>query len=160
MTLPVPVIDEKALAGLGVRVKALEWHGPLAGDSLNRAECALGFYQVWTHHEANGTWFWALYPSQRGQAVAHGESGDEKAVYAAAQADFNARILSALDISETAESMRERAAKWHESQAERYDRMAIDTLSVREKIALDIASANHKQHAAAIRALPTQSEEQ
>lgn len=44
----------------GVRVKALEWQSPPISETLSRAETIIGTARVWTHHEANGSWFWKL----------------------------------------------------------------------------------------------------
>lgn len=44
----------------GVRVKALEWERPPISETLSRAETIIGTARVWTHHEANGSWFWKL----------------------------------------------------------------------------------------------------
>ncbi|MBZ9873124.1 hypothetical protein LB542_19945 [Mesorhizobium sp. BR1-1-9] len=76
----------------GVQVKALEWYVPATGATLSRVDTDLGIYRAWTHHEAEGRWFWSL----DGYQKMSGEADTEEAAKAAAQADFEARILSAL----------------------------------------------------------------
>lgn len=76
-----------------VAVKPLEWKRPVGAMTLSRAETVLGPYRVWTHAEADGQWFWEL---------DNGKSHDvasEAIAKAAAQADYTARILSALAAS-------------------------------------------------------------
>jgi hypothetical protein len=74
----------------GCAVKALEW--VRRGDTLSRAECVLGYYRVWTHHEADNKWFWNLDSITNHQNTVDSEA----AAKAAAQADYEARIRSAL----------------------------------------------------------------
>ena len=77
------------IAGEG-KVKALEWYKPLGNSTLSRADTILGSYRVWTHFEANGEWFW---DGGNGHENAATSEGGAKA---AAQSDFETRILSAL----------------------------------------------------------------
>lgn len=74
----------------GVGVKPLEWHERVTG--VHRAETIVGDYRVWTHHEADGVVFWQL---SDGGVKAAGQ-GTEAECFAAAQADYEQRIRSAL----------------------------------------------------------------
>lgn len=82
-------LSRSAEAGKPV-VKGLEWYRPLGNSSLSRADTILGIYRVWTHFEANGEWFW---DGGNGHETA---ATSEEAAKAAAQSDFETRILSAL----------------------------------------------------------------
>lgn len=75
------------------RVKPLEWQKPPACVSLQRAETIVGTYRVWTHHEANGAWFWEL----RSEFSGANGSGTKDQCFNDAQADYEQRILSALE---------------------------------------------------------------
>ena len=77
---------------VGVGVRKLEWFKPDPRNSLSRAENDLGVYRTWTHFEANGRWFWSL----DGYEKVSGECASEEEAKAAAQSDFESRILSAL----------------------------------------------------------------
>lgn len=77
---------------LAVTVKPLEWTKAADGD-LSRAETIIDTYRVWTHHESDGRWFWCL------TGVVDGHAKDEATAKAAAQADYEQRILSALSPS-------------------------------------------------------------
>ncbi len=77
---------------LAVTVKPLAWVRPPYVDKLSRAETIVGVYRVWTHHEANGRWFWELTSSR----LYGGYGATEADVMATAQADYAERILSAL----------------------------------------------------------------
>lgn len=77
------------------KVKPLEWTKPIGADTLTRAETIVGTYHVWTHPEAGGRWFATLRGA--GNYLSH-EASDEASCHAAAQADYDARILSALDL--------------------------------------------------------------
>ena len=74
-------------------VKALEWVKPLGSDRLMKAETILGVYQTWTHHEASGKWFWQL---RCAWTIVEGGGNSETEVKRAAEADYEARILSTL----------------------------------------------------------------
>lgn len=78
----------------GVKVKAMEWVKPPLSETLSRCETEFGTYRTWTHDEANGKWFWSV---EGGYNEVTGEATDEEVAKAAAQADYEARILSALE---------------------------------------------------------------
>lgn len=80
----------------GVKVKALAWIKPPLSDTLSRCETEFGTYRTWTHSEANGKWFWSV---EGGFNNKNGDGDDEVAAKAAAQADYSARILSAIDVA-------------------------------------------------------------
>ncbi|PQA71667.1 hypothetical protein [Brucella oryzae] len=80
----------------GVGVKKLAWIRPPLSDTLSRCDTDFGTYRTWTHDEANGKWFWSV---EGGWNEANGEALNEEAAKAAAQADYSARILSALEPS-------------------------------------------------------------
>lgn len=81
------------LGAAGVAVRELEWSTPARiTDTLIRAETPLGIYRVWTFPEAGGRWFWSL----DGYTRTTGEAGTKPAAKAAAQADFDQCIRSAL----------------------------------------------------------------
>lgn len=73
-----------------VTVKPLEWHERVTG--VQRAETIVGDYRVWTHYQADGVVFWQL--SDGG--IKAGGKGTEAECFAAAQADYEQRIRSAL----------------------------------------------------------------
>ncbi|MGI8390499.1 hypothetical protein [Brucella anthropi] len=77
-------------------VKKLAWIRPPLSDTLSRCDTDFGTYRTWTHDEANGKWFWSV---EGGWNEANGEAPNEEAAKAAAQADYDARILSALEPS-------------------------------------------------------------
>lgn len=79
---------ENATARVPV-VRGLDWTMAADGD-LSRAETIIDTYRVWTHHEADGRWFWCL------TGVIDGSVWTEAEAKAAAQADYEKRILSAL----------------------------------------------------------------
>ena len=81
-------------APAGVRVKALEWVKPPQSDTLRKCETPIGTYRTWTHHEADGRWFWSL---EFGATIAQGEGASEAEVQAAAQAHHSSLILSAIE---------------------------------------------------------------
>lgn len=86
----------------GVKVKPLEWVRP-NDSSLWRAETALGTYRVWYRAwmsvpEAE-KWLWRLSYAPFGREPS-GTADNEAAAKAAAQADYEARVLSALDTGE------------------------------------------------------------
>lgn len=58
-----------------------------------RAETLIGEYRVWTHHEADGAWFWNL---TGGATTKSDRCLSEEAAKAAAEADYRQRILSTL----------------------------------------------------------------
>lgn len=76
--------------GVGVKVKKLKWQTLTPGFSLQRSACLLGDYRVW--EDADGAWEWALNDEK------HSDGCEETpdAAKAAAQADYERRILSAL----------------------------------------------------------------
>lgn len=80
----------------GVGVKKLAWIRQPLSDTLSRCDTDFGTYRTWTHDEANGKWFWSV---EGGWNEANGEAPNEEAAKAAAQADYEARILSALEPS-------------------------------------------------------------
>lgn len=75
-----------------VRVKPLEWHKNFDSEFLSWAETIVGRYRVWSHHEANGSWFWELSGDRYGFPSVNSEAEAKSA----AQADFERRIRSAL----------------------------------------------------------------
>lgn len=79
-----------APSGSGVRVKPLEWHKPNDGGTLSRADTIIGIARVWTHHEANGAWFWSIENHASGQEA--NETDAKKMLWAT----YEHRILSAL----------------------------------------------------------------
>jgi len=79
------------------RVKPLEWRQHTAG--VWRAETDLGDYRVWTYHEADGVWFWAL----SGVLKRGNGEGSEQECLDACQADFASRILSCIEPAATSE---------------------------------------------------------
>lgn len=84
--------------GVGVKVKKLKWQTLTPGFSLQRSACPLGDYRVW--EDADGAWEWALNDEK------HSDGCEETpdAAKSAAQADYERRILSALDLSPAAPS--------------------------------------------------------
>lgn len=80
----------------GVKVKALNWVKPPLSETLSRCETEFGTYRTWTHDEANGKWFWSV---EGGYNEVGGSAKDEAAAKAAAQADYEARILSAIEVA-------------------------------------------------------------
>jgi len=120
----------------GVKVKALNWVKPPLSETLSRCETEFGTYRTWTHSEANGKWFWSV---EGGFNNKNGDVANEEAAKAAAQADYEARILSAI---EPAPSPRAQALEEAAKVAEQYD--PTDTLTAPKEIA------------AAIRALSSQ----
>lgn len=76
-------------------VKQLEWATPHGSMTLQRAETCIGTYRSWTHHEAEGKWFWEL-ADLGGRTVHGGEGLSEAEVQGAAQSDFATRIRSAI----------------------------------------------------------------
>lgn len=79
-------------------VKKLDWIRPPLSDTLSRCDTDFGTYRTWTHDEANGKWFWSV---EGGWNEANGEAPNEEAAKAAAQADYEARILAALEPAAT-----------------------------------------------------------
>jgi hypothetical protein len=77
-----------------VTVKPLEWVETAYGG-MSCAETIVDTYCVWTHSEADGgRWFWRLTGG-----AGYGHARTEAEAKAAAQADYEARILSALQPS-------------------------------------------------------------
>jgi hypothetical protein len=74
------------------KVRELSWFKPDSRNTLSRAETAFGVYRVWTHHEANGRWFWSL----DGYEKRSGDVASEAEGFSAAQADYERRIRSEL----------------------------------------------------------------
>ncbi|MEN5103826.1 hypothetical protein [Brucella anthropi] len=87
-----------------VAVKKLAWIRPPLSDTLSRCDTDFGTYRTWTHDEANGKWFWSV---EGGWNEANGEAPNEEAAKAAAQADYEDRILSALEPSAAQERCRD-----------------------------------------------------
>jgi len=75
-----------------VKVRELGWFKPDSRNSLSRADTPFGVYRVWTHHEANGCWFWSL----DGYEKRSGDVASEADGFSAAQADYELTIRSAL----------------------------------------------------------------
>lgn len=84
---------QDAMAGR-VRVKALEWIKPPLSETMRKCETPLGTYRTWTHHEADGQWFWSF---EFGMMTEQGKGASEAEVQAAAQAHRSSLILSALE---------------------------------------------------------------
>lgn len=81
----------------GWKVKPLEWRRPTGCDTLSKVETIVGTYRVHTYPEANGVWFWRLSDeSSYSVTVKNGEAPTEEDAKAAAQADYERRVLSAL----------------------------------------------------------------
>lgn len=78
-------------------MKGLEWRKWSPRDTGNTAETVVGSYHVWTHHEANGRWFWRLAVTGLGPIIDNGDCASEAEATAAAQADYEARILTAIE---------------------------------------------------------------
>lgn len=79
------------------KVKPLEWFMPHGAETMRIAFTVLGKYRVWAHSEAGGRWFWDL--SALGVVAATIETGNThscESAKAAAEADYEARIMSAL----------------------------------------------------------------
>ncbi|MGF6157819.1 hypothetical protein M2267_003078 [Ensifer sp. KUDG1] len=72
------------------KVKALEWVEGAPGTYTEIAESPFGHYSVW---EINGTACWSPWKAGSGSIVDGGLAGAK----AAAQSDYQTRILSALD---------------------------------------------------------------
>lgn len=90
-------------------VKPLEWKQHTEG--VWRAETLIGDYRVWTHHEADGSWFWNL---SGGTITRSDKCASDEAGKAAAEADYRNRIMSALELPQpkaVTEEMVERACK-------------------------------------------------
>lgn len=81
--------DKQEQATAGVRVKPLEWVEGAPGTYMEIADSPFGYYSVW---EINGTGWWSPWKQGSGSIVEGGIIGAK----AAAQADFEQRILSAL----------------------------------------------------------------
>ncbi|EMG53118.1 hypothetical protein WYI_13807 [Ochrobactrum sp. CDB2] len=96
----------------GVKVKGLEWVKPPLSETLSRCETEFGTYRTWTHDEANGKWFWSV---EGGYNEVTGEATDEEAAKAAAQADYEARILSAIEVGIPATDPSQRAQALEEA---------------------------------------------
>lgn len=85
----MPDLTREELAARGLRVKALEWHD--AGFEKCASSVA-GYHRVF---ERNG--FWRAVIHTRADAYFVAECETEEAAKAAAQADYAARILAALE---------------------------------------------------------------
>lgn len=79
-----------------VAVKALEWTKWDQRSNGGSADSLVGHYHVWTHHEANGQWFWRLTTTGVGPVEAQGDVANEAEGKAACQADYETRIRSSL----------------------------------------------------------------
>jgi len=82
-----------------VAIKPLEWSDD---DLLKRAHSILGTYRVWTHHEANGRWFWE-FSTPGGFIITKGNCDTEADATAFVEDHYDGRIRSALLPSPTAE---------------------------------------------------------
>lgn len=80
-------------AAPAVKVKPLAWVKPPLSDTMRKAETGVCTYRTWTHHEAEGRWFWSL---DVGGSIASGDGVTEEEVRSAAQTDYESRIRSAL----------------------------------------------------------------
>lgn len=80
----------------GVSVKPLVWKRRTEGG-VWRAETLIGEYRVWTHHEADGAWFWNL---TGGATTKSDKCLSEDAAKAAAETDYRQRILSVLSVAD------------------------------------------------------------
>ena len=76
-----------------VAIKPLEWEKNFRSEFLSYADTILGRYRVWSHHDANGDWY-CVGPDE--QPTTH---PSEQCAKAAVQADYEARIRSALTTS-------------------------------------------------------------
>jgi len=81
-----------------VKVKPLEWARAVNTETMSRAQTHFGTYRVWTYYDA-GRWFVSLSTPGAGQEWCKNVD-DEKAGKATAQADYEARIRSALEPDE------------------------------------------------------------
>ncbi|MEJ5018889.1 hypothetical protein WH297_03935 [Ochrobactrum vermis] len=88
LTAAIPFLPVQAA------VKKLAWIRPPLSDTLSRCDTDFGTYRTWTHDEANGKWFWSV---EGGCNEANGEAPNEEAAQAAAQADYEAPILSVIE---------------------------------------------------------------
>jgi hypothetical protein len=77
-------------APAGVKVKPLEYARPFGNETLTRAETLIGDAIVWTHHEANGSWFWKL------GDIASGTESNEAEAKKMLWATYESRIRSSL----------------------------------------------------------------
>ncbi|WP_332692061.1 hypothetical protein [Devosia sp.] len=73
-----------------VAVKPLEWSKTYESDTLSRVYTIFGWGRVWTHHEANGEWFWSL------DGIASGTEQAEADAKKMLWLTYEARIRSAL----------------------------------------------------------------
>jgi len=129
-------------------VKKLAWIRPPLSDTLSRCDTDFGTYRTWTHDEANGKWFWSV---EGGWDEANGEAPNEDAAKAAAQADYSARILSALEPSATRElALEEGYRQGIEAAAQKAAEMLVFA---------DTTSTADREIPAAIRALGTSREQ-
>lgn len=83
-----------------VGVKALEFADRNSFGDLTRCDTVVGIYRVWTHAEAEGKWFWSL--SKGNETENHSPVASKADGVSAAQADYEARILAAIDGSPAA----------------------------------------------------------
>lgn len=74
----------------GVVVKPLVYVKPHGSETLTKCETLLGDAVVWTHHEANGSWFWKL------GSIASGTEANEADCKKMLWLTYEARIRSAL----------------------------------------------------------------
>lgn len=81
-----------------VTVKPLEWM-PAEMPHRYGAETAVGIYRVWSHAPPRGLWFWRLITTGLGPIIASGYRHSEVEAKAVAQADYTARILSAIEVT-------------------------------------------------------------
>lgn len=88
MTTPDDTTGKRENDMSDVKVKALEW------DNQGRAICLLGLYLVDIWHAGEGLWRWKGPNGKWKISNGHWTEEDAKA---AAQADYETRILSALE---------------------------------------------------------------
>jgi len=127
-------LDAAAVRG----VKPLEWKKPPEANTLTRAETIVGTYRVWTPYDAQDRWFVTLKSADEYWSF---EARDEASCHAAAQADYEKRILSALVPGDASaldaayrrgeESMRERAAERAEDACRAARRAPLRSIAIR-----------------------------
>lgn len=129
-----------------VRVKKLAWIRPPLSDTLSRCDTDFGTYRTWTHDEADGKWFWSV---EGGWNEANGDAPNEEAAKAAAQADYEARILPALEPS----AARELALEEHLHAIEQQLAVNLGYFHDEKRFLLETLQAHITTRIAAIRAL-------
>lgn len=79
-------------AGWQGKIRPLAWIKPQGAEFMRRAQTVVGTYRVWTHHEADGRWFWEL---GGGCDIVDGRARTQQECFDQAQADYEQRIRSA-----------------------------------------------------------------